>query len=266
MPDEFQSLTSESLRALAAALRSERLSPPYAAAALYFYCPGDDRAAVAARMQQLANEGLSPSHLALLLDTIIETRDRAPSESKLIELVWSGPEARGLANRDTGSVVRELFSSAEAEVLLAGYAVHQGQDVFRTLAERMDANSALKVRMFLDVQRRHGDTSPAADLLTEFTERFRKKEWRGVRLPEVFYDPRSLALDTDKRSSLHAKCVVVDRRVAFVSSANFTEAAQVRNIEVGVLIRSAMFAATLADHFEGLTAQGILLPSPLGEG
>jgi len=62
---------------------------------------------------------------------------------------------------------------------------------------------------------------------------------------------------------LHAKCVVVDRRVAFVSSANFTEAAQERNIEAGVLIRSEPFASSLANHFETLAAQGILLPLPL---
>jgi phosphatidylserine/phosphatidylglycerophosphate/cardiolipin synthase-like enzyme len=260
MHDEFQRLTSESLRALATALRSGRLSPPYTAAALSFYCPDDSRGAVAARMQHLAEEGLGPAHLALLFDTIVQTRDRAPSESKLVELVWSGPEAKGLANRDTGSVVRELFHSANDEVLLAGYAVHQGRDVFRALAERMDERPALRVRMFLDIQRHLGDVAPPEALLAEFARRFRAKEWPGVRLPEVFHDPRSLALDTDKRSSLHAKCVVVDRRVAFVSSANFTEAAQVRNIEVGALIRSRTFAEQLAEHFEALAVQGILQP------
>jgi phosphatidylserine/phosphatidylglycerophosphate/cardiolipin synthase-like enzyme len=263
MPDEFQHLTSNSLRALADALRSGRLSPPYTAAGLHVYCPGDDRSAIAARMQQLAEEGLGPAHLALFLDTIVQTRDRAPSEGKLIELVWSGPEARGLANRDTGSVVRELFNNAAGEVLLAGYAVYQGREVFRALAERMDAIPALRVRMFLDVQRHLGDEAPPEVLLAEFAHRFRTKEWPWKRLPEVFYDPRSLALDTDKRSSLHAKCVVVDRRIAFVSSANFTEAAQERNIEVGVLVRSRTFAEQLAEHFEALAAHGNLTPLPL---
>ena len=80
------------------------------------------------------------------------------------------------------------------------------------------------------------------------------------RLPELYYDPRSLDLEAVKRSSLHAKCIVVDRRVALVTSANFTEAAQERNIEVGVLIRSRAFAEQLAEHFEVLAAQGALLP------
>jgi phosphatidylserine/phosphatidylglycerophosphate/cardiolipin synthase-like enzyme len=49
-----------------------------------------------------------------------------------------------------------------------------------------------------------------------------------------------------------------------VTSANFTEAAQTRNIEVGALIRSERFAIRLADHFEALVAAGLLLPVPRG--
>jgi phosphatidylserine/phosphatidylglycerophosphate/cardiolipin synthase-like enzyme len=259
MPAEFQHLTSSSLRALAAALRSGRLSPPYTAAALHVYCPCDDRAAIAGRMQQLDDEGLRPTHLALLLDTIDQTRAREAPEGKSVDLVWSGPAAKGLANRDTGSVVRELFNSANEEVLLVGFAVHQGREVFRALAERMDGQPTLRVRMFLDIQRQLGDTSPPPVLLSEFAHRFRTREWPGGRPPEVFHDPRSLALDMVKRSSLHAKCVVVDRQVAFVTSANFTEAAQERNIEVGVLIRSCTLAEQLAEHFEVLAVQGVLL-------
>ena len=43
--------------------------------------------------------------------------------------------------------------------------------------------------------------------------------------------PRSLDAEGPKRASLHAKVVVADERIAFISSANFTEAAQVRNME-----------------------------------
>jgi phosphatidylserine/phosphatidylglycerophosphate/cardiolipin synthase-like enzyme len=118
--------------------------------------------------------------------------------------------------------------------------------------------------MFLDVQRKPGETSPAEELLLAFARRFREQQWPCARLPEVFYDPRSLSLDAAKRSSMHAKCVVIDRQLAFVSSANFTEAAQERNIEVGVLIRSESFAAALADQFEVLATQGILMPLSVG--
>lgn len=83
------------------------------------------------------------------------------------------------------------------------------------------------------------------------------------RLPEVFYDPRSLELDSVKRSSIHAKCIVIDRKLAFVSSANFTEAAQVRNIEVGALIHSERFAVRLDERFEVLAKAGLLCRIPV---
>jgi len=80
----------------------------------------------------------------------------------------------------------------------------------------------------------------------------------------VYYDPRSLELDHSNRASLHAKCIVVDGETAFVSSANFTEAAQLKNIEVGVIIRSPHFARHLSQHFDALAAEGFLKPVPLG--
>jgi phosphatidylserine/phosphatidylglycerophosphate/cardiolipin synthase-like enzyme len=56
--------------------------------------------------------------------------------------------------------------------------------------------------------------------------------------------------------------VVADDEAAFVTSANLTEAAFDRNIEVGVLTRDHVFAASLARHFRTLIEQGLLLPLP----
>jgi phosphatidylserine/phosphatidylglycerophosphate/cardiolipin synthase-like enzyme len=83
-------------------------------------------------------------------------------------------------------------------------------------------------------------------IVRRFAERFRSREWpKDGRLPEVYFDPRSLATDPVKRASMHAKCIVIDGQIVFVSSANFTEAAQERNLEIDLLIRSS----TLDDHF-----------------
>src|SRR5262249_34291790 len=157
-----------------------------------------------------------------------------------IDLVTTGPEAPGIANRDTRVVVRELFAHAESAVLLAGYAVYQGKSVFEALADRMAIRPALRVRLFLDIQRGPGDTSLSSVVVHRFAERFRTTQWpQDRRLPEVYYDPRSLDLSHHERSSMHAKCVIVDGLHVFISSANFTEAAQNRNVEVGILVRSA---------------------------
>ena len=61
----------------------------------------------------------------------------------------------------------------------------------------------------------------------------------------------------DKRSSLHAKSIVVDEEHVFISSANFTKAGQNRNIEVGVLIDSLWLGQRLIRHFEMLLDRGL---------
>jgi phosphatidylserine/phosphatidylglycerophosphate/cardiolipin synthase-like enzyme len=164
-----------------------------------------------------------------------------------------------VTNRDTSVVVRDLFAHAESDVLVAGYAVYQGQKVFQALAERMNDVPALKVRMFLDIQRPQTDTSATSEIVRRFAKRFVDQQWPpGGRRPVVFYDPRSLSADARERASLHAKCVVVDGMSVFVSSANFTEGAQHRNIELGLLTRSNALAEQIVHHFDCLVNDGHL--------
>jgi hypothetical protein len=51
--------------------------------------------------------------------------------------------------------------------------------------------------------------------------------------------------------------IVVDSEYVFVSSANFTQAAQERNIEVGLNIRSNWLASRLIKHFRRLHECGL---------
>ncbi|MCZ2157101.1 MAG: phospholipase D-like domain-containing protein [Bryobacterales bacterium] len=88
------------------------------------------------------------------------------------------------------------------------------------------------------------------------TATFNGKSGDPHSLPEIYFDPRSLDTDSKRRAVLHAKCIVIDGRTSFVSSANFTEAAQERNIEVGVLIRSEVVASRLIGFFTALISSG----------
>jgi phosphatidylserine/phosphatidylglycerophosphate/cardiolipin synthase-like enzyme len=76
-------------------------------------------------------------------------------------------------------------------------------------------------------------------------------------MPEVYFDPRSVHReDGAEWACLHAKCVVIDEAVAFVTSANLTEAAQARNIEAGVLVEDEVFARALLRQFQTLVHDG----------
>jgi phosphatidylserine/phosphatidylglycerophosphate/cardiolipin synthase-like enzyme len=122
----------------------------------------------------------------------------------------------------------------------------------------MEKIPGLEVKLFLDIARPDYDTTAAEIIVSRFAQRFRETQWpAGCRLPQVFYDPRSVA--EGKRSSLHAKCVVVDSEEVFISSANFTKAAQQRNIEVGLKIDSPWLAGRLIRHFQLLTEHGLVV-------
>src|SRR5579884_2774320 len=241
---------------LIAALRTGRLMAPYTAASIQHLLGHSVPSSAVQTLNQLQQFGFAADQLAVALELVFQERQNRPRLEDAIDLVMSGPEAVGVSNRDTRVVVRELFSNAQTSVLVAGYAVYQGKSVFQTLADQMVAIPGLAVRLFLDIQRGPGDTTEASLLVRRFAQRFQTTQWPDQRpLPTVYYDPRSLELPPHEKSALHAKCVVVDGRHVFISSANFTEAAQNRNLEVGVLLRSAYTAASLTRYFDALVSQ-----------
>jgi hypothetical protein len=132
---------------------------------------------------------MHPQHLALLAETIVQTRERIAQELDGGDLVWTGPETLDVSNRDTSVVVRELFGSAQTEVLVAGSAGYQSRAIFKRLVERMEERPALRVWLLLDVHRHLGNTSLDAELLRRFAQRFRTQAWRGERMPELSSAP-----------------------------------------------------------------------------
>jgi len=66
-----------------------------------------------------------------------QDRARKAIPDELMQLVITGPDAAN-AVRDTAVVVRDVFATAEESVLVAGYAVYQGLQVFQALADLME--------------------------------------------------------------------------------------------------------------------------------
>ncbi len=261
MTNELLRLPDADLRNIAAALRSGRLGVPYSGISLQRIVSSRVSDTIAHELQAIAHEGFSSNQIAHIIEIVLSDRLQRRTTEEVIQLVTTGPEAGATANRDTSVVVRELFASAEESVLLAGYAVYKGHRVFRALADRMQERPDLIVRLFLDVRRAHGDTSSTAEVVRAFGERFRRLDWPQDRpFPEVYYFPLSLEETAEKRAALHAKCVVVDSHAVFVSSANFTEAAQERNIEVGLFIDSPPLAKRLIQHFDTMLSERLLHP------
>jgi phosphatidylserine/phosphatidylglycerophosphate/cardiolipin synthase-like enzyme len=252
MHSPFHELSRSRLTALADALAAGRLAAPFTTVAVQRVAPGADAATVAAELDRLGGSGVRAAELGYLLRALAHERAAGQRIADRIELVWSGPEHSSSGSRDTGVVVRELFSAARSTVRIAGFAVHNGRSVFSTLALNMAAHPSLSVRMFVNIPRPHLDTRSTGEIVRAYVAGFVESEWPGERLPELYFDPRALSTEPGPRASLHAKCIVVDRRWSFITSANFTEAAQDRNIEAGVLIDDPHLAGAVENQLDNL--------------
>ena len=258
MNDAFSRLSSKDLRLIANSLRSGRLTLPTTSLQIGRLFQGDLCKAVSDKLTELSGFGFDAEQSAILIDTILQDRDLdRPAGPNGIELVTSGPEAPGVTTRDTPVVVREMFAHAKDSVIVVGYAVYQGQKVFEALARRMNLETELQVELFLNIQRVDGDTTKSGIIVSRYIERFKTHQWpTNSRLPIIYFDPRSVSDDMPVRSSLHAKCIIVDAREVFVSSANFTEAGQERNIEVGLRLDNPWLARKLVEHFKKMVESG----------
>ncbi len=260
VPDPLWTLSSTELASLAADLRGGRMRSAVVDRVVEELC-GSRAPAVVVRLKELATTGVPPAGIAAVLDVIrceIETRLAAPP----YELVLSGPDVPGVPSRDTEAVMTSLIEAARSSILMVGYAIWNGRRLFVRLAERMDADPALEVTFFLNIKRGE-KRDPGPRIVEDFAAEFRALHWPGRRLPTVYYDPRSLDFVPSERAQLHAKCVVVDGSETLITSANFTEAAQRRNIEVGALFRDIVTARRISGHFSALVACGVLLRLPL---
>jgi phosphatidylserine/phosphatidylglycerophosphate/cardiolipin synthase-like enzyme len=258
MIDALLDLPSHLRERLASALESRFLSGPLTGTALRSVlgnAESIDR--VVGALAELERLGVSGPAAATWIRTLAKVDARLPRP----DLVWSGPEVPGLHARDTRRVYEELLGSAERSVWVSTYVFFDGPKAFEILARRMDAVPGLRVTLLLNIQRRRGDTTEAEHLVRRFVDRFWTADWPGASRPRVFYDPR--ALDPDAPGGvLHAKAVVADEEAVFVTSANLTEAALERNIELGLLVRDRALAVSVATHFNGLIDRGLLCPLP----
>lgn len=254
MTDALLTLAPFQRQRLSKALESGLIRSPVSAPMLDGVLGGlDDVDSVQLALQELEHLGIVGNGAAawIRMSDAIEQRTAKP------DLVWSGPEVPGVHARDTRQVFEELLGSAKTSLWACTYAFFDGPKAFQVLAKNMDANPSLTVTLLLNIQRSKGDSTAADQLVRKFADRFWKVEWPGTAKPRVFYDPRALDVN-GPGAVLHAKAMVVDDERVLVTSANFTEAALDRNIELGLLVRDRAMAANIKAHFQGLAESGVL--------
>jgi phosphatidylserine/phosphatidylglycerophosphate/cardiolipin synthase-like enzyme len=198
---------------------------------------------------------------AMLAALDLALDERACAERVILELVWSGPQTTAPQTRDTAIVLAELFERARRRIMVAGYVFTHGTSILRPLHQALTRGAS--ARMFLDIPGEASSVDGIPDFAARAVRDFVGRNWPfGPPYPAFFYDPRTATPGLN--ALLHAKCAVVDGRYALVTSANFTNAAQTRHVEVGVLIDDEAFALRLEGHFNALVAQQTFVEARFG--
>jgi phosphatidylserine/phosphatidylglycerophosphate/cardiolipin synthase-like enzyme len=252
------SLHPQTMRKLATALASGRIAQPFSSFGLNQALGAGDYTGLSHELNLLVGDG-DPLRLIGNCLEILAGRSERNTEGDL-DLIWSGPDEPESLAESTQVTVRELFLSAKKEIFVTGYALYNGRQIFEPLAKRMAESPGLKVTLVMNIQRKDNDTSLDENVVFRWKQQFFKKQWPGDNKPQLYFDPRSLLMDRAKRAVMHAKCIIVDKSVALVSSANLTEAALCRNIEAGFVVRDELVVARLQRNFEVLVQKGHLNP------
>ena len=197
------------------------------------------------------------SGVVWMLERLGRERQEASNRyARTASLVWSGASEDHEPLRDTRTVLDELFQRAERHVLLSTYVFYNGRAVLAKLAERARSLPQLQVDLYVNLSSDTGQAQDEAAEIAAYLRTFARDHWpAGQPLPVLYFAPASRFTGTD-RAAVHAKCVVVDERWAFVTSANFTAAAQDRNIELGVLLDQPTLATSLTQRFRALRETG----------
>jgi phosphatidylserine/phosphatidylglycerophosphate/cardiolipin synthase-like enzyme len=178
-------------------------------------------------------------------------RDREQAaRAQQVSIVWTGPETAGIPVRRTEQALLELIAGALERLIVVSFAVYKVPEVAAALiscAERgcdvaivLESEAESRGKVSYEMSQALG--SAVANHATLYT-------WPAELRPET---------GNGKRASLHAKCAVADKKRLLVSSANLTEYAFTKNIELGLLVEGGDVPGRVQQYFDALIAHSTL--------
>jgi phosphatidylserine/phosphatidylglycerophosphate/cardiolipin synthase-like enzyme len=182
--------------------------------------------------------------LAAMMDVALASFRSAPG----IEMVWTGPSVGAVPGRRTEQVLLELIQSAQQQLTVMSFGVFQVERVVYTLESAL--NRGVRVRIVL------GDRDSSHDQDIQY-QRLQLGPVIASGASLFFWPPERRPRDSEGRAGLmHAKAALADSKLAFLSSANLTEAALERNMELGVLIRGGNLPSSIDRLVDALCESG----------
>lgn len=192
--------------------------------------------------------GLTWREIGLCLESMGAADGRVANQGSS-EVIWSGPATEAIPARRIDQVLYDLTNAARQHILLVTFAAAKISFLSANLAEAI--RRGVCVELVLEFE-----TESAGQLTVDAKAAFPEAITRTA---HVYYWPLNQRTrnQAGRPGKLHAKCAVVDDN-AIVSSANLTDDAFNRNMELGVLFRGGAVPNQLLEHFHSLIASGIL--------
>jgi phosphatidylserine/phosphatidylglycerophosphate/cardiolipin synthase-like enzyme len=159
------------------------------------------------------------------------------------EIVWTGPRTSLIPVRRTEQVLQSVIDGAENRVFLVSF-VFCGITSLTNAMNRA-VERGVHIDVLLEAPKDHGG-NVSVDGVTALL----------ASVPDAclyVWDAQQKTIAAGSTfASVHAKCAVADGEVALITSANLTNAAMSRNMELGVLLTGGTEPKRLQDHLEAL--------------
>ena len=186
-----------------------------------------------------ANSNVSSGELAAMFRASSATASLAAGASS-VELVWTGPATGMVPIRHTTQVLTGLIDEARDRLFLVSFVAYHVSIVVDALQRAVERD--VQVQVLLEQSKEHG-----GHVSVDSIAMLRRSLPRAT-----IYQWNKATRDASPCASVHAKCAVADGIIAFVTSANLSDAAMERNMELGVLLRGGQVPGLLDRHLAAL--------------
>ncbi len=210
-----------------------------------------DLAFLAAEVIKKASGLMSWESLSWALRTSFASYQRSQAEQH-IELLWSGPSpADQIPARRIDQALYDLIANAKQDILSVTFAAAK---IERLASELLKAHHrGVRIRLILEFEQ-SSEGQLSYDAIKAFPPAL-------VKAADIYFWPveKRERNQAGRPGKLHAKLAIVDDTM-LVSSANLTDDAFNRNLELGVLVRNPVFLRTTTNHIQTLISDGTFCP------
>ena len=163
------------------------------------------------------------------------------SRASSVELVWTGPGTGMVPVRHTAQVLTGLIDEAKERLFLVSFVAYSVQNVIQALVRALERGVEVRILVERAISDGGNLNVDSLGILRRLLPRATFYEWdKSKTTGDLTY------------ASVHAKCAVADGISAFITSANLSEAAMERNMELGVLIHGGLLPKSLESHLIAL--------------